>query len=83
MGRSSTFNHVVGPSFAAAPPSAARHRQRRRACSRPAGGTAHAGSPACAACIRMLLRGITYLAGVGALLAAVGVHAARHGGGNR
>ena len=30
----------------------------------------------------MLLRGITGLAGGGALLAAVGVHAARHGGGN-
>lgn len=40
-------------------------------------------TPARAACIRMLLRGITYLAGGGALLAAVGVHAARHGGGNR
>ena len=40
-----------------------------------------AGSPARAARIRTLLRGITYLAG-GALLAAVGVHAARHGGGN-
>ena len=30
----------------------------------------------------MLLRGITYLAGGGALLAAVGVHAARRSGGN-